>query len=294
MNLVGPIAEMSHRYSTEFAVHHHVVLRIMVIGQRIIQRLETGLQLMVTGAYNEVVAVKRPHRRKLLRNIFKQRRVACEAETAVCCNEYATLCQPRTGQLDFLLRQLVERSGHLRIKPCHAVSKALKDTIQRFCTRILVQIVLREHFLKPVPGPVPLAVILILIEQEGFLKPVQRRRDHLDQISGFFLDLLNIQRPHAFNQRHDGHLYIIHEANDGFAVQRGKQRQILRHNPSEVAAGESPLDKLPARLTLPVVFDIIEIRPKCQLRRLPESMPVHVHARLQITIQRVILSFISR
>ena len=116
---------------------------------------------------------------------------------------------------------------------------------------------------------------------------MQRRGDLLDEVAGFLLDLLDVQRAQALDERQHRSLHIVH-LNKRLAIERGKQRQILRDNPANISAGEAALHQGAVRQALPVVGDVIKACAEGQFRRLPEAVPVEVQPRLHVPVERVI------
>ena len=175
--------------------------------------------------------------------MFQKYQVAFQQIAGLAGNQNALCGQFFCGHSDVLFRYTIESLCHGGIKPHGPAGEALQQDFQCLRFGISLRIDLRKHFPKSIPAPVPLAIILIFVDQKGFLKPVKDGSELFHQETGLFLQLLNIEGTGSLNK---GENLCLFQGGlcQRFAVKRGEQIHILVHNPSQVTSGEPSLYEL--------------------------------------------------
>ena len=97
---------------------------------------------------------------------------------------------PLCGLSNLLFRHAVKGLCHGGIEPYGSVGEPLEQDFQSLRFAVSPGVHVREHLRESIPSPVPFSVILVFVEQKGFLEPVQDGGDLLHQQSGLFLELL--------------------------------------------------------------------------------------------------------
>ena len=134
-------------------------------------------------------------------------------------------------KLDLFFRKLIKGLRHGSIEPYKTICKSLQYDFKGFESGILIRIYFRKHLYELIPAAVPLAVILILINQKRFLQAVQSRCNLFHQQTCFFFDLLDVERSLPLNQLQHPQLYFswLYKR---LAIESDEQLHIFRYNPS--------------------------------------------------------------
>lgn len=79
---------------------------------------------------------------------------------------------PLCGLSNLLFRHAVKGLCHGGIEPYGSVGEPLEQDFQSLRFAVSPGVHVREHLRESIPSPVPLSVILVFVEQKGFLEPV--------------------------------------------------------------------------------------------------------------------------